>query len=516
MSDTLQSNDKRLEHCLEIQRRLGGERNVDRLAQLVMREMTGLFDAERSSLFLFDWESMELRARFAEGVVGRALVVPLRMGIVGTAILRRELLNVTNVYASPYFNPDIDSSLGYHTESLLVVPLLTADGRILGGLELLNKPSGFFTAEDEQAASDAAARLVRWIERGDYYPAAIEAESIALRNNIGCDRSTVFMLDVPTSRLASLHADGGDGRLISLNMKLGIAGLCAVTGSSLNIAEAWEDPRFDRTVDQRTGFRTRSLLCVALKTASGQPIGVVEVINRREGVFSDSDLATLEAVAGIIAVAIENAMLLADQERQFSTMLDAMTRLMDVHDPLIAGHSCRVAECSVAIGSVLGFNAEELDLLRVAAMLADYGMIGVDDTVLKKNGPLTETEIELVRRHVEITTRIIERVHFTLKYRKAAVIAAAHHERLDGKGYPRGLHANEIPVMAKILAVADVFSALTAKRHHRESVSCDEALCILDAGIGSQFDAGAVAALKQHLANTATPAPLATPSTNLP
>jgi HD-GYP domain-containing protein (c-di-GMP phosphodiesterase class II) len=461
-------------------------------------------------LYLFDWDTMELRANFAEGIEGRSLVVPLRMGIVGTSILRRELANVSNAYASPYFNPEVDSILGYHTESLLVAPLLGKDGQILGGLELLNKTTGHFSAEDEVLITQTSARLARWVEAGDAYPAGVEAEVIALRNKVGCDRGTVFVLEEGSGRLAAIHADGGDGRSISLNMKLGIAGLTAVSGRSIRIDEAWEDPRFDRSVDQRTGYRTRSMLCVPLKNAAGESVGVVQAINKHTGPFSEDDLATLEAVAGIVAIAIENAMLFADQERQFHSMLDALAASIDAKDGLTAGHSTSVAVQAVAIGGELGFSSEELDLLRVAAVLHDYGKIGISDSVLKKEGVLTADEFAHMKSHASLTRDILTRIHFTRRYRNVPLIAASHHEQLDGNGYPNGFTSREIPFMAKILTVADVFEALTADRHYRTKMSIEEALVILDAGIGTRFDGNIVAALRRCLA-ALEPAVIAAP-----
>lgn len=491
---------ERFRHLLEIQRRVGSERDLGRLAQVVMGEVTALLGADRSTLFLFDWETMELRANFAEGVDSRALVVPIRMGIVGTAILRRELANVTNAYASPYFNPEVDSVLGYRTDSLLVAPMLSTEGRILGGVELLNKATGRFTVTDETLLTQTAARLARWVEKGEAYPAGVDAEVAALRNIVGCDRGTVFALEEGTSRLVAIHADGGDGRSISLNMKLGIAGLTAVTGRSMRIDEAWDDPRFDRSVDQRTGYRTRSMLSVPLTGATGEPLGVVQAINSREGVFTDEDLATLEAVTSIVAIAVENAMLFADQERQFHSMLDALAASIDAKDSLTAGHSQCVANHALAIGRELGFSLEELDLLRVASILHDYGKIGVDDRILKKNGKLDADEFSHMKLHAELTEDILTRIHFTRKYRKVPLIAAAHHECLDGSGYPRGLTAQEIPFMAKILTVADVFEALTADRHYRKKMTNAEALAVLDAGAGTRFDPNVIDALRRHLA----------------
>jgi len=500
MTDAIVSDHERFRHCLEIQRRVSSERKLGRLAQLVMSEVTALLGADRSTLYLFDWDTMELRANFAEGIEGRTLVVPLRMGIVGTSILRREIANVSNAYASPYFNPEVDSILGYHTESLLVAPLLGTNGRILGGLELLNKTTGHFSADDEALTAQTAGRLARWLEKGDAYPAGIEAEVIALRNTVGCDRGTVFVLEEESGRLAAIHADGGDGRSISLNMKLGIAGLTAVSGRSIHISEAWEDPRFDRSVDQRTGYRTRSMLCVPLKNALGESVGVVQAINKHAGLFSDDDLTTLEAVAGIVAIAIENAMLFADQERQFLSMLDVLAASIDAKDGMTAGHSTNVALHAVAIGYELGFSSAELDLLRVAAVLHDYGKIGISDSVLKKEGTLDTDEFAHMQSHASLTKEILTRIHFTRNYRKVPLIAASHHERLDGNGYPSGLTEREIPFMAKILTVADVYEALTADRHYRKKMSTEEALVILDAGIGSRFDGNIVAALRRYLA----------------
>lgn len=499
MSDALVTDEERFRHCLEIQRRVSSERNLGRLAQVVMREITALLGADRSTLFLFDRDTMELRANFAEGIEGSSLVVPLRMGIVGTAILRREIANVSNAYASPYFNPEVDSVLGYRTESLLVAPLLASDGRILGGLELLNKSTGRFSVEDEALAAQTAARLARWVENGDAYPAGVEAEVIALRNTVGCDRGTVFVVEEGSGRLVAVHADGGDGRSISLDMKLGIAGLVAVSGRSMRIDEAWEDSRFDRSVDQRTGYRTRSMLCVPLKSGTGESIGVVQAINKHSGLFSADDLATLEAVSGIIAIAIDNAMLFADQERQFHSMLDVLAASIDAKDCLTAGHSSNVAKHAVAIGRELGFNEEELDLLRVAAVLHDYGKIGISDSVLKKQGALDPDEFAHMQSHASLSQDILARIHFTRKYSNVPLIAASHHERLDGSGYPRGLTAREIPFMTKILTVADVFEALTADRHYRERMSATQALAILDAGADTRFDRNIIAALRRCL-----------------
>jgi adenylate cyclase len=264
-----------------------------------MGGISTLLGADRGTLFLFDWNTLELRTNVADGI-RRNLVVPLHMGIVGSAILRREIANVTDAYSHPYFNADIDASMGYKTRTLLVAPMLSRDGQALGGVELLNKLEGSFTRDDEVMTAAAAARIARWIDDDKIYPAGVESELLDLRNSVRCDRGSVFALEERTSRLIALYADGGDGRVISLNMKLGLAGMVAVTGTPVVIQDAWEDPRFDRSVDNRSGYRTRSMLCVPVKDSSGQTLGVVQLINRREGPFSSDDLHTLQAFSQLL------------------------------------------------------------------------------------------------------------------------------------------------------------------------------------------------------------------------
>src|SRR3989338_8243800 len=132
-------------------------------------------------------------------------------------------------------------------------------------------------------------------------------------------------------------------------------------------------------------------------------------------------------------------MLFADQERQFHSMLDVLAASIDAKDGLTAGNSTNVSVIALAIGSELGFSSEELDLLRVAAVLHDYGKIGISDNVLKKEGRLDEEEFDHMKSHASLSEDILTRIHFTRKYRNVPMIAASHHECLDGSGYPRGL-----------------------------------------------------------------------------
>lgn len=494
---TLENYRKRFLHLLEIQRRVSQERDLTRLPTLVMHTVTELLAAERSTLFLFDSSTMELRSCFAEGMAEEsAIVVPLRVGIIGTAILQRKLLNLADAYQHPYFNPEVDSHTGYKTDSLLVVPLIHSSGRIMGGIELLNKATGRFSAEDEKLVEEAAQQIVE--------SASLDSEQInqhisALHRRIEFDRGTFFRLDPLAGNLTAMHADSAEDLRISFNMKLGIAGLVAMTGTSLLISDAHADSRFDASQDLRTGYHTRNILCVPLRAASNDPLGVIQVINRLDGDFVAEDLDLLENVAGIVSIAVENAMLFQDSERQFHSMLKTLAASIDARDSLTADHSKRVAQISLGIARELGFVESDLTLLEVSALLHDYGKIGVDDAVLKKEGKLDAHEFKHIQRHAALTFDILNQISFSRKYCNVPLIASLHHEALDGSGYPHGLSNQEIPFMSKILAVADVFEALTADRHYRKGMATSRSLGIIDDDVGRKFDSRVVSALKAYL-----------------
>ena len=496
--------DKQLQHSrklIEIQHRIGVERDITRLPDIVMREVSELLDTDRSTLFLLDWETMQLRACFAQGIEGNTIVVPLRMGVVGAAILQRRILNIVNAHQHPFFNKNIDNQTGYKTDSVLASPIIGNDGTVLGGVELLNKTTGRFTQEDERILALVVQRLARLLQEGNLDKQLARNEMDALHEQIGFDRSSIFVPDKATGQLTALYSEGLEGKIITLNIKLGIAGLVALTNQMLLIPDAASDPRFDSSFDKHTGYHTRNMLCVPLRGANGEALGAIQIINKLSGDFSEQDVEILTGVAGIVSIAIENAMLLKDSERQFHSVLEALAASIDARDTLTAGHSQKVAEIAVGIGGAMGFTEADMDILRVSAILHDYGKIGVDDCVLKKNGKLDDAEFTHMKQHATITCDILEKIHFARKYRGVPLIASSHHEYLDGSGYPSGLNANEIPFMAKILAVSDVYEALTADRHYRKGMAPEQALSILQQNVDNhKFDGGVLAALRSFLA----------------
>jgi HD-GYP domain-containing protein (c-di-GMP phosphodiesterase class II) len=166
--------------------------------------------------------------------------------------------------------------------------------------------------------------------------------------------------------------------------------------------------------------------------------------------------------------------------------------LVDAKSPYTARHSSGVARWAVLVGTELGLAAEELRDLRRAGLRHDIGKLAVSNRVLDKRGPLSPEEVAAIREHPRHTQRILERV---AGFRGIVETAASHHERLDGSGYHRGLTAAELGRPARILAVADVYEALTADGPYREALPRDMALAVVGAKRGTGLCAGAVDAL---------------------
>ena len=494
--ETLADRCDRLRDIFTLQGQIAQQRDSAKLPALIMTEVTRLLNVDRGTLFLYENATHVLRTVYADGLAAGTIVVPLKMGLIGTAIVRRQSINTANAYEHVYFNDSVDAHSGYRTDSLLAMPVIDSNARVLGGIQVLNKSSGHFTAADEAALAAAAARLAAGSADGRIASVSAAAEMDALLTELECDRGSVFQLDEKAGLLESIHASHMS-EPISLRVKLGIAGLVALTGQTLVVSDPTGDDRFDASFDKRTGYHTRNILCVPLKASTGESLGVIQVINRERGNFTADDIELLETIAGVVAISVENGNLVREIDHQFHSLLEVMAASLDARDELTAGHSHRVTEIAMGIAATMGFAPEDLDILKVAAMLHDYGKIGVDDAVLRKNGKLDDAEYRHMKTHASSTHEILEKVRFARKYRSVPLVASSHHEALDGSGYPRGLSASEIPFMAKVLTVADVFEALTADRHYRKGMREEEAFAILDAGIGTKFDVRIVAALKQ-------------------
>lgn len=305
-----------------------------------------------------------------------------------------------------------------------------------------------------------------------------------------CDRCSVFVLESKSQELWTKIAQGLESQeTLRIPLKsTSIVSLTARHGEVINIADAYGDPRFDSSYDQRTGYLTRNILCVPMRNRDAEVLGVFQVLNKSGGPFTSDDEEWLQALAGVAAGLIEQAQAYEEIEYFVDKTLETLAQTIDKRDPLTAGHSIRVTKYSLLIGESLNLPQCDMDVLRYAAMMHDYGKIGVPEAILWKNGRLTPEEYALVQTHARITYELLSNLPFTRRLSNVPFVASCHHEKLDGSGYYRGLKGHEIPFLARIITVADVFDALTSVRHYRNRMVITKVTEIMDGGREHHFD----------------------------
>lgn len=312
---------------------------------------------------------------------------------------------------------------------------------------------------------------------------------------LDADRCTVFLLDEEKKELWSKVALGMNTKEIRFDSSLGLAGHVATTGETVNIKEAYKDKRFNKEIDKKSGYITKSILCMPIRNLSHQIVGVFQVLNKKDGYFTEKDEDLLIAIGSSAGIALENATLfnkqkqfIEEQKLLLSSFVDTLSASIDARDKITSGHSKRVTMYTMLICDRLNFDDKQKEVIRQASLLHDIGKIGIRDSVLQKEGKLTDDEYKHIQEHVKITYDILSRIYFSKEYEDIARIAASHHEKFDGSGYYRKLAGNNIPLGGRILAVSDVFDAITSKRHYRSKMPIEKAIDILIKDSGTHFD----------------------------
>lgn len=243
---------------------------------------------------------------------------------------------------------------------------------------------------------------------------------------------------------------------------------------------------------------SQSFICCPI-VCDGQSLGILAVDNlKSKKPLVDSDLSLLLGIGHVIGISIRNVELLDERNRQMQSILQALAASIDARDPLTAGHSAKVTEYALGICHELALPNDYCEAVRVAALLHDYGKIGVPDAILKKPGRLTREEYDIVKTHAGKSRDILEQINFGGSMSIVPQIAGAHHEKIDGSGYPLGLKGDQIPLGARIIAVADFFEAITAKRHYRDPLPLEVAFHLLEKERGIHFEERIVDAFKRY------------------
>ena len=315
------------------------------------------------------------------------------------------------------------------------------------------------------------------------------------RDAVQADRCTVFLYDKNTDELWSKVALGLGSHELRFNASQGLAGHVFRTGEIINIKDAYSDARFNKEIDLKTGYTTKTILCMPIRNIEQEIIGVFQILNKLSGYFTQEDEDILVAIGSSAGISLENAKLFArqrelleEQKVVFDSFISTLAASIDARDKITAGHSTRVRMYSTLIAEKFNMPKEQLEIIQKAAVLHDIGKIGIRDSVLQKEGKLTPEEYKHIQEHVEITHNILEKIHMSDDFKMITEIACSHHEKYDGTGYYRHLKGEEIPFGGRILAVADVFDAITSKRHYRDKMPIQKVIAILIGDSGTHFD----------------------------
>lgn len=292
------------------------------------------------------------------------------------------------------------------------------------------------------------------------------------RSIVSADRCSLWLVDEDSGELWTKVAHGVSELRIPLNA--GFVGYSVRTGEPLLIKDAYQDPRFDRRSDEKTHYRTTSVMTVPLMNSMGHVMGVFQAINKQgvnekgeQDVFSIQDLERLSLTAVYSAKTVESAMLNAELEATQREIIHILGDASESRSQETGDHIQRVAEISYTLAKLIGLPEEDVDNIRLAAPMHDLGKVGIPDAILNKPGRFTDEEYAIMKSHSEKGYNMLCNSKRKL-LRFAAEIARSHHERWDGRGYPRGIAGEEIPLAGRICAIADVLDALSSPRCYKQ------------------------------------------------
>ncbi len=292
------------------------------------------------------------------------------------------------------------------------------------------------------------------------------------RSIVMADRCSLWLVDEDSGELWTKVAHGVSELRIPYNA--GFVGYSVRTGEPLLIKDAYQDPRFDRRSDEKTHYRTTSVLTVPLMDSAGGVMGVYQAINKRgenelgeSGVFSVKDLERLSLTAVYSAKTVESAMLNMELEATQREIIHILGEVSEYRSQETGDHIQRVAEISCMLAKFLELPENEVERIRLATPMHDLGKVGIPDAILNKPGRFTDDEYTIMKTHSEIGYNMLHNSKRKL-LRFAAEIARSHHERWDGRGYPKGLAGEEIPLAGRICSIADVLDALSSPRCYKQ------------------------------------------------
>lgn len=495
---------------------------LNRLMDFTLNAM----ETRSGTLYLLDPASNELSFEVVKGPLARKLK-GLRMK--GEAGIAGHVLKTGRPYISSNLGKD-KYWLGIKTSkehgNMLAVPLFRKK-RAIGVIEVINKiDSRPFTRADLKTLKSLANHFSIIMERAELFSEldgrlrqfstlqevgnllnstldqtvvrhrAMEAITSIMRAEAG----SLLLVDEKNKQLyfeVALGEKGKELKEVRLDIGEGIAGWVAKHGRPLIINDVARDKRFQSNVDKKSRFQTCDMVCVPVRI-KGKVIGVLQAINRIGGTFEKEDMRLFQLFSNQVAIALDNARLYEEIRETFHATSEALAEAIEKRDPYTGGHTKRVFEYSLAIGKYMDMTPKSLEILKLSAVLHDIGKIGIEDRILRKDAPLDSDEAAMMRLHPQYGAEIMKHVP---QLKDIIPGMLYHHERIDGQGYPKGFKGDQIPLIARIISVADTYDAMTTTRPYRKGLPPEVAVAELKKYAGVQFDGTVVEAFMRAFEN---------------
>jgi len=263
-----------------------------------------------------------------------------------------------------------------------------------------------------------------------------------------------------------------------------LARRCFDSGESVLCRKVEDDPFLSSSQSVADGMMT-SVICVLLRTPRNK-LGILH-LDRGPGQrpFTLDDHRLADALAAQVSIGIEAALLLKKQRTRFLEVIQTMAQIIEVRDDYTGNHTRRVTRYAELLARAIGLPQDQMELVSLGTPLHDIGKVGVDDAILRKSGRLSDEEYAKMKTHTVIGSQILANIP---EMSQLLPIVRNHHEKFDGTGYPDKLSGNDIPLLARLVAIADAFDAMTSDRPYRPALGLDRAFAELERLAGTQFD----------------------------
>ena len=469
-----------------------------------------IFELRACAVLLYDEASGTLRISSSRGY--RPEVVAAYRGrpgegVTGQAFVRHGPVLVSDVRRHPAYVEGVDGAT-----CEMAVPLMT-QGRAIGVLDAESARDEPFSDDDMDLFELFGAHVASAVQnsillekaRADAARLDLRARDLAAINEAGLRLATFTELDglmrgvmatarraLPFRSCALLLHEGDDLVVrgvfgfdggIEIGFRpprgRGVSWRCFDAASPVLVDDVLRDP------DHVTGMSGCCCEMAAPLLGPDGPVGVFTAESPKAHAFNADSLSLFTTFAHQVAAAIENTRLHETNRKTFYQTIRALAQALEMRDSYTMGHSERVTQYALRMADLLGVTDHDRDIIEQAGLLHDIGKIGVRDAVLLKEGRLTGEEREDIERHPIIGDSILHPVAFL---GEALQIVLHHHEHFDGTGYPSGLKADEIPLVARLIAVADTYDAMTSRRPYREAMTHGEAVDEIRKFSGTQFD----------------------------